>query len=53
MEDFEIWFDDFVDRCRLLGYKGPIDTDSAQFEWDSGKDADKAAIEFVKEMNEK
>lgn len=49
--EFENWFDIFVDSCRALKYRGPIDKDSARMDYDSGLSPESAAKKFVEEMN--
>lgn len=52
MQDFDMWFDLFVDKCRELGYNGIIDRPSFLYDFEEGRNYDDVAIEFVKEMNE-
>lgn len=49
-ENFDEWFDIFVDKCRELGYTGPIDRESVEWDFD-GDTPEDAAREFVAELN--
>lgn len=49
--DFDTWFDIFQDKCRSLGYEGPIDKYSFEWNWEDDETPEYAAEEFVKEMN--
>lgn len=49
---FDEWFDLLTDKCRNLGYNGPIDKYTFEWDYDEGKTPEFAAEEFVKEMNE-
>lgn len=53
-KDFEFneWCDIFIDKCRSLGYKGPIDPSSFDLDYEDDKSPEQAAEEFVKEMND-
>jgi hypothetical protein len=47
---FDIWYTHFFQKCRSLGYNGPIDADSATNDYNEWLTADEAAESFVKEM---
>ena len=50
---FDEWFDIFTDKCRQLGYTGPIDKYTFESDYEvEGKTPEFAAEEFVAEMNE-
>jgi ketol-acid reductoisomerase len=48
---FDEWFDLFVDRCKALGYTGPIDKYCFEWNYEDGETPEYAAEEFVNEMN--
>lgn len=50
--DFDTWFDIFIDKCKELGYKGPVDKYTFEWNWEEGETPEYAAEQFVKEMNE-
>jgi len=50
--DFDTWYDIFVNKCRSLGYKGDIDKYSFEWNYEDGETPEKAAEDFVNEMNE-
>ena len=50
--DFDTWFDLMMDKCRSLGYNGTIDKYTFEWNWEEGETPEKAAEDFVKEMNE-
>ena len=47
---FNDWFDLFVDKCRALGYAGPIDKYSFEWNYEEDETPEYAAEQFVKEM---
>lgn len=49
---FNDWFELFRDKARSMGYKGPIDKYSFEWNYDEGETPESAAISFVQEMNE-
>ena len=49
---FNEWFDLFTSICDSLGYDGPIDKYSFEWNWEEGETPEKAANDFVGEMNE-
>lgn len=50
--DFDTWFDLFADRCKLLGYYGPIDKYSFEADYEDGETPEFAAERFVSEVLE-
>jgi len=49
--EFDEWFDLFKKHCLLeLGYSGPIDKYTFEWNWEDGETPEYAAEEFVKEM---
>lgn len=52
MEDFDSWFDVFTDKCKSLGYTGPIDRESFMLgDYDNDVPPEESAKAFVEEMN--
>jgi hypothetical protein len=48
--EFDEWFDIFTDKCRELGYIGPIDKYTFESDWEQGKTPEFSAEGFVKEI---
>lgn len=47
---FDEWYELFKDKSRSLGYKGPIDKYSFEWNYEEGETPEFAAEQFVKEM---
>jgi len=41
--DFETWFDIFQDKCKSLGYEGPLDREIFKEDYDAGLTPEEAA----------
>ena len=50
--DFETWFDLYKERLHQLGWRGPIDRDSAEIDYRSGETYDKAAKSLYEELTQ-
>lgn len=49
---FDEWFDIFLDKTKQLGYHGPVDKYTFEFDYETGVTPEKSATDFVKEMSE-
>ena len=52
IEEFDIWFDIFLGHTKILGYTGPVDKYTFEWNWEDGETPEYAAEQFVKEMQE-
>ena len=50
--DYDTWFDIFIDSLRGLGYKGPIDKDIFEEDYEEGKTPEEVAKEYFDEYLE-
>jgi len=50
-KNFEQWFDIFLDEVRTLNYRGLVDRETFEIDFENGKDPVESAAEFVEEMN--
>lgn len=49
---FEQWFEVFTDKVRQMGYKGSIDKETFEGDYEYGRTPDFSAKSFVREMND-
>ena len=49
--DFDQWFDIFQSKVKALGWTGPIDKYTFEWNWEDGETPEKAAEDFANEMN--
>ncbi len=50
--NFKTWFDIFTEKVRAANYRGPIDRESAEMDYDDDKSPEAAAADFVIEMTD-
>jgi hypothetical protein len=50
-QTFDLWFDLLIDCLKRLGYKGPIDKESFQEDYDEGKTPEEVALTFSDDIS--